>query len=111
MLSTPTSQGSEQGLIQFKMPLVLGGSALGKALERKQQLSQNWAEPSLPDTESNLSLSPCLYLLPLNTQLRAPFLNRPGHTANMRQLNWVKWPLAAKAGRLRTEGFLILLFK
>lgn len=27
----------------------------------------------------------------------------------MHQFNWVKWPLAAKAGRLCAEGFLILL--
>lgn len=58
-----TLQGSEQapqqGLIQFKMPLVLGGSALDTALERKRQWSQNWEEPFLPDRESSLSLSPC----------------------------------------------------
>lgn len=94
------------------MLLVLRGSALDKALERKQQLSGNREDPSLPDTETNLLPRPwSLPPAPLNIQLRAPFLNRPSHTANVRQLNWVKWPLAAKAGRLRTEGFLILLFK
>lgn len=54
-----------------------------EALDRKQQL--NWEEPSLPNRVA-CPQAPSLTSCPSEHPLRAPFLNRPSHTANMRQL-------------------------